>query len=151
MPPMESPVGVGVLPPDPNSRFKDEFADGSACHRKSCVTAAVPLHHDACRSSGCELKLEPDVVLVGGSSSSPAIPTVLPNWVMIEPSMSQPSTLNMAIVPVAAIPILPTPPAGGVAQPPSVDTASGPAPEFTLGIVVPLFEFAAPAWVVVTN
>src|SRR5271166_1222067 len=120
---MERPVSLG---PDPNSRFNDGLAAASACHRKSCAIADEPFHHDACRSSGCELKLEPDVVPVGGSSSD------------AEPSMSQ-ASVNMANMPGEDPPALLTPPV----QPVSVDANSGPAFKFTVGICAPRCELGA--------
>ena len=61
---MESPVSVGELPFDPNSRFNEPegldvlFPAGSACQRKSCATAfdVLLLNEEACQSSGFELK-----------------------------------------------------------------------------------------------
>ena len=60
---IDSPVSVGVLPFDPNSRFNvpegDEvsFPVGSACQRKSSVTAdeVLLLNDEACQSCGLEL------------------------------------------------------------------------------------------------
>jgi hypothetical protein len=58
--PIDNPVSAGVVPPEPNNKFNVpvglavSFPAGSACHRKSSVTAAAVLllYAEACRSNG---------------------------------------------------------------------------------------------------
>lgn len=60
---IDSPVSAGAVPFEPNSRFNVpdglavSFPEGSACQRKSCVTAAAVLllYDDVCKSNGFEM------------------------------------------------------------------------------------------------
>lgn len=82
---MERPVSVGELPFDPNSRFNlpDGVAVslpvGSACQRKSCVTAneLVLLKDDDCKSNGLEMNPCVAVAVPIPGNNAPPAETVL--------------------------------------------------------------------------
>jgi hypothetical protein len=90
--PIESPVSAGVVPFEPNNKFNVpegllvSFPEGSACHRKSCVTAAdvLLLYDDAWKSNGFEMYplLAVDVPVVG-----------------INPPIAVSNPLNVPVVP----------------------------------------------------
>ena len=103
---MENPVSAGAVPFDPNSRFKEPEGDdvsfpvGSACHRKSCVTAAalLLLYEDACKSNGFEMKpLEAVAVPVSGNNAPAA--DMMPLNVPVDPDKAP---LKAAEVPLSA-------------------------------------------------
>src|ERR1700674_2479470 len=103
---MESPVSVGEVPFDPNSRFneleglEELFPVGSAIQRKSSVIAdeVVLLNDDACKSSGFELKPCEAVAVPVPGNKAPAADTVLLNV----PIDAASPPVNAAVVPVSA-------------------------------------------------
>ena len=103
---MESPVSVGELPADPNSKFNEpegldeSFPVGSACQRKSCATAdeVVLLNEEACQSSGFELKPCVAVAVPVLGIKAPAADTVLLNVPVVAAS----PPVKAAVVPVSA-------------------------------------------------
>lgn len=108
---IESPVSVGLLPFDPNSRFRDpegvneSLPVDSAIQRKSCMIASEVelLNEEACKSSGFELKPCVAVAVpVPGNRAPPSVTAPVNAPVVAVTVVAASPPLKAAVVPVSA-------------------------------------------------